>query len=368
MDKIIKREGKTEKERFLNYIPMIEFLLKKSPLEPEFVAESIDILKKGVDNFADQLDDEIKIIDFKTVGQDVYSYMKKVDLWTLDEGISMLTGHPIVDNYLNPNPRSLFLPHELLMLDLKIFIRAIESGRLKVKGYDPEKIENWEPDHDFYKRVYKALKRSNLSEYRCPGNEKNDPNSLPIMQKNDFWDDCLAKLTVAPFEFLEFMKEKAMFEIPKELGFIKKILKSGEIQYFWVSDIEKNNSPKALNETDKKNVLDNLLIESREDVDILYESLKRILKLKKKSLFDTNKEDVLEAFSRIENRFNSLIADDINNRIDSPNKPTRDIKGKIISCIVERLLPETMIDKSIKTDYQSLYDRSTDLKNNPPKK
>jgi len=189
---------------------------------------------------------------------------------------------------------------------------------------------------------------------------------------NEFQLKCIVENEnfFSPFEILVWAN-KAEIEIPNALKYYVKDDDPNQ-KYFWVKEDSLDPMINGYNNSDyvtkNRHRLDELLLKSRKEIDILYESLKRVLKLKKKPLFDTNSEDVLEAFSRIENKFNYLIAADINKGINEPSNPTRDIKGKIILSIVERLLPEAMIDKSIKTDYQSLFLRSNDLMKNLTKK
>ena len=154
------------------------------------------------------------------------------------------------------------------------------------------------------------------------------------------------------FETSSFLKwaGKAGYVIPDELGFLENA--DGTLQ--WMDS-----------NTDEQGIelqLDELLLKARKEIDILYDSMKSVLKLKTKSLFDPSYEDVIDAFKKTEQNYNILLQDDINSEINfNVSKPTRDIKGGLLKNIVNRILPGVISDKTIKTDYQSLFQRSQNL-------
>lgn len=243
--------------------------------------------------------------------QKAYEKMKRRDCWTLGESIILLR-IPLAFTFYSH--KKLLVEETVKVEDIEPYISAIQVGSLRPIDFN-----------------------------------KNDAKSKD-------WEINFTDLLVLPFEFLEFVKEKDLFEIPPELDFVKKVSKSGEIEYSWVKgNVSKSNLIDAV-------LFDDLLLNSRKETDILYNSLKQVLKLKNKGTFETCSEDVKEAFRKRPQNYKILIPEDINSEIDNLNNPTRDIKGKLILNIIQRIMPEVFIDKKISTDYQSLYQRSSKLK------
>ena len=63
----------------------------------------------------------------------IHEYYKKLDLWTLNEGLALVSG-PFIINPMNPNPTFPLFNTTINFLDIRFVKRAIESGSLKVNG------------------------------------------------------------------------------------------------------------------------------------------------------------------------------------------------------------------------------------------
>lgn len=211
--------------------------------------------------------------------------------------------------------------------------------------------EGWRDVKSFIKNFISKLNRELNAGFikRCNNNTLSF-SFHDIVQENHQCD----------FEPLPFFKwaDEAGYAIPDELS----VIENADGTLRWLG----SNTDHVKH--DKKSSLDDLLLKAREEIDILYNNLKQVLKSKGKGLFDTCSEDVKEAFQKRAQHYKILIPEDIKSEIKDTNNPTRDIKGKLILNIVQRILPEVFIDKKISTDYQSLYQRSSKLKKKLSKK
>ena len=124
----------------------------------------------------------------------IFEAMKKLDLWTFNEGIALLT----LPHYLDDPGFDYYIKDILFELDLKPYIRAVQAGNLKVIGFDNIKSSNW--------------------------------------------GDGYGALKVSPFKFLDFVKKKDLFRIPPGLEFVKRTDESGKIRYSWASDVREEAS------------------------------------------------------------------------------------------------------------------------------
>lgn len=135
----------------------------------------------------------------------VYGYYKKLDLWSLTKGLAILT-IPSWIHPADPDPPKIFEhgPLSERCLDIEIFKMGLESGKLKSYGYDKKNVDNWKPV---------------------------DNEHLNYDVQTDYWYSCFDKVTISPFDFLEFVKEKDLFEIPSELEWVRI-----NDKYLWASE------------------------------------------------------------------------------------------------------------------------------------
>lgn len=146
----------------------------------------------------------------------IYEGMKKLTLWTLDEGIELLIYPEGI--YMTPeypgNPSEYWGWYSSdffveLGLRWRPLARAVQSDTLKVIGFDKK-------------------------------NKEIDPGEPAI------WHNNFGHCKVSPFEFLEFVKKYDLFNIPTDLEWIKKVSESGEVKYFWKSDGEEDSKSTSL--------------------------------------------------------------------------------------------------------------------------
>ena len=161
---------------------------------------------------------------FPPVIQNTYEMMKHQSIWSLDDGIALLSDPLYIDdNYYYDDYEfyrygyARYCKEVLYDLNINFYHNAIKTEALKVTGFNEKKVLNYEFEED-------------------------DP-----WWENQFslWKDCFSDLKVSPFEFLEFVKENDLFDIPFELEFTKETSESGEIKYFWDSDINEDADPVA---------------------------------------------------------------------------------------------------------------------------
>jgi len=164
----------------------------------------------------------------------IYEYYKKIDLWTLSEGVALLSG--FIRIHTSQNLPDEFFYYIVARVDIRIFKRAIDTGKLKVKGYRKRETDDFKK-YSKAPKINPAIKRS-LQHHKIY-----------------YWKTFFGDLTVTPFEFLEFIKEKELFEIPPALEFVKKISESGDVQCFWASGDKKvGSTEKKSNQKTEDNI------------------------------------------------------------------------------------------------------------------
>lgn len=134
---------------------------------------------------------------------EIYEKMKKLSLWTIDEGLMILnfpqytfeSPADFIDDIAKIHMYELwyredYLGEDKLRFGLMCIIRAIDSGDLKAIKKDRENSIKW----------------------------------------------CYANYRVSPFMFLKFIKERDLFEIPPELDYIKAVNDAGKTVYRWADN------------------------------------------------------------------------------------------------------------------------------------
>ncbi|EIM64502.1 hypothetical protein [Desulfobacter postgatei] len=133
-------------------------------------------------------------------GIDRYQHFKKLDYWTLDEGLRLL----IAPNEIGQ--RSIGI--SILLFDIE-FLQNSKKYQIVTRSLNTSL-----PVEGDYKEK--------ISQYKNSDMEKTISNC---------WYYCYAHLKVNPFQFLDFIKSKNLFDIPDELLFSKTDLDSGK--YSW---------------------------------------------------------------------------------------------------------------------------------------
>ncbi|WDP88707.1 MAG: hypothetical protein HUN04_02725 [Desulfobacter sp.] len=142
-------------------------------------------------------------------GIDTYQHFKKLDYWTLDEGVKLL----IAPNEIGQKSKSMFP----LLFDIEFL-------------QNPER----------YQKVTRAINKSlpvegNYEEKRIEYKSGDAKKTV-----STHWYHCCARLKVNPFEFLEFVNDKQLFDIPDKLQFLKVRLDSGKYLYSWQDEVLEN--------------------------------------------------------------------------------------------------------------------------------
>ena len=138
-------------------------------------------------------------------GKDTYNHYKKLDYWTLDQGLKLLI-HPI-----EIGQRSSGIP--ILLFDVE-FLKDFKKFQIITTSIN----RSLPVEGDYEKKIL---------EYQKSDIDKSNSN---------LWYYCYVGLRVNPFKFLDFIREKKLFKIPPELEFIKTKTDSGEVQYSWASE------------------------------------------------------------------------------------------------------------------------------------
>ncbi len=146
------------------------------------------------------------------------SYQKKLDCWTLQEGIAL---HLCPELLIPELADAEHIAKIVREVDLLMFYRAIDAETLKVKGYDAEKVKNWDVKNS------SPMDPTDFGDY--------EECRVGAGQR---WRDCYSDLKVNPFEFLEFVRKKGLFDIHPDLAYVKHPSKSGEVKYSWKSDTQ----------------------------------------------------------------------------------------------------------------------------------
>ena len=170
---------------------------------------------------------EKRIIEYEHAceGIDTYQHFKKLDFWTLDEGLKLL---------IAPNERGQKSEGEYPLL------------------FDIDFLQNSKR----YETVTRAINKSLTVEGNYEEKILEYKNSGAKKTISNFWYYCYARLKVNPFDFLEFIKRKNIFKIPPELKFIKNPSSGNVQQYIWASDYPKSElekSVKSESESEKTN-------------------------------------------------------------------------------------------------------------------
>lgn len=192
VDDFSKEEATKEKNWDINFIELkitpddfLEFVRKNKLIS---IPSELNV-KKQPDGDCGSLDcilhQNILLINSSIRSQNlnmesIYHRMNKLDYWTLGEGIILLkspctfTGYPyheiVIEKIFND-----------FDIDLEPYIRAIQTGTLKVFEFSKEEA---------------------------------------IINKN--WDINFIKLRITPYDFLDFVRKNKLYQIPPELNNIKR--------------------------------------------------------------------------------------------------------------------------------------------------
>jgi len=146
---------------------------------------------------------------------ETYQHFKKLDYWTLDEGLKLL----IAPNEIDQKSESMFPS----LFDIEFLT-----------------------DRKKYQTVTRAINKSLTVEGDYKERKLKYRNSDIKKTVSNHWYYCYAYLKVKPFEFLDFIKKKTDFKIPSRLEFSKNNPSSGDSKYFWCSDYSKDGLTKSV--------------------------------------------------------------------------------------------------------------------------
>ena len=179
----------------------------------------------------------------------VYEQYKKYSLWTLTEGMLLLTDPEALTKDIDGNSYRYFDTVELMEMDLKLFTRAIRSGYLRTVKPDIKTTIRYEPDIP-------------------PAKDHAD-------HKKFSWHNRLGSLNVDPFEFLGFVKEKNICSIPPELEY-NIMTEQGEPKYQWLSKCSDEINSKNKSNTDvikQEKITQEMLIDFCPELEKFYNNL-----------------------------------------------------------------------------------------------
>lgn len=155
----------------------------------------------------DELLDKLSLeYDTSCEGAETYKHFKKLDYWTLDEG-------------------------------LKLLIAPIEIGSKSKSEYpslfDIEFLQNSKKYDTVIRSIGKSLTIEGNYEEKKLEYKNNDAEKTV----SNFWYYCCSHIRVNPFQFLCFIKDKELFDIPEQLSFSKVRLDSGAYSYYWQDEV-----------------------------------------------------------------------------------------------------------------------------------
>jgi len=124
------------------------------------------------------------------------------------------------------------------------------------------------------------------------------------------------------------------------------------------------NIREPFNKKSPEEKLNQIFTEAKTEMETLYQDIKGEMKTRTKSMFDATVEIALSIYESKEKFFKMILLEDIKKSTDGflTEKPSRDIKGRILLNVIKRKMPDEFINKTIPTNHQEIYNHYLDFK------
>lgn len=108
-----------------------------------------------------------------------------------------------------------------------------------------------------------------------------------------------------------------------------------------------------------ENKLSQFFTKIEPEIELLYQGIKNEVEKRKTSVFNAIIEDALNNYKLHKHDYELILTEDIQKSQEGfgTEKPSRDIKGRIMFAVAKRQMQNEFIDKTIPTNYQKLYDQ-----------